>query len=77
MTRIEGFITRFFFNPVTNTAMFRMRGEERVYHVTVPPHYADFDDFVMSRPGDEVSAEIDTNDQLESWFNDTYLTNPN
>lgn len=74
MTRLEGVVGRFFFNPVTNTAMFRMRGEDCAHHVTVPAHMADFDDFVMTRPGDTVTVEIDSDDVLDTWFNETYLT---
>lgn len=74
MTRREGLVSRFFFNPVTNTAMFRMRGEDQAYHVTVNAHMADFDDFVMTRPGDKVAVEIDSDDVLDAWFNETFLT---
>lgn len=73
MARKEGVVSRFFFNPVKNTAVFCLRGDERVYHVTTPPHYADYDDFVMTLPGDEVTVEIDDDDLLETWFNGSYL----
>lgn len=72
MNRIEGRLSRFFFNPVTDTAMFRLQGQEQVYYVSVPKHLSDCDFFAMSRPNDVVAITIEAGDVVEGWFNETY-----
>jgi hypothetical protein len=73
MQRIEGQLSRFFFNPVTGSAMFRLRGSEHVHYVTVPKHISDCDFFAMTRPGDVVAITLEEEDVVEGWFNETYV----
>jgi len=77
MMRKEGIISRFFYNPITRLAMLRFRGSEQVYKLNVPAELQGLDDLLMTRPGDKVCADIDTNDRLDSWFNETYVIDLN
>lgn len=73
MQRIEGRLGRFFFNPVTDTAMFRLQGEEHVHYVRVPKHISDCNFFAMTQPGDMVMVTLEDDDLVEGWFNETYV----
>jgi hypothetical protein len=74
VTRLNGVVSRFFYDTERSSAIFRMRGDGRTYSAKVPDSWRDYDDFVLTRPGDEVLVEMDVDDVLDTWYNETSAT---